>query len=152
MATAPEAVRVIIADVVEPMGFELVGVEFHSRMGHGGTLRVYIDHAEGIVLDDCAAVSHQLSAALDVEDPISEAYSLEVSSPGLDRPLFKAQDYQRFAGHQVSIRLREKVAERRRYKGLLQGLDGDKVLVDMDGERWELPLELIEQARLVPEF
>ena len=152
MPAAPDAMSVIAAGVVEPMGFELVGVEFHSRPGHGGVLRVYIDHQDGIDVDDCAAVSRQLSAVLDVEDPIREAYDLEISSPGLDRPLFKREDYLRFAGHQVSIRLRDKLDGRRRYKGVLQGLDEDKVLVDADGERWELPLELIEQARLVPEF
>ena len=152
MAAANDSLQNIIAGVVEPMGFELVGVEFNSGSTHAGTLRVYIDHEDGIVVEDCSRISHQLSAVLDVEEPISGAYTLEVSSPGLDRLLFKAQDFVRFAGHQVNVKLRDKIDGRRRYKGLLQGVDKDLVLVDVDGERWELPLELIEQARLVPEF
>lgn len=142
----------IVARVVEPMGFDLVGIE-HRPAGHGnGLLRVYIDREGGINLDHCAEVSRQLSAMLDVEDPITDAYVLEVSSPGLDRPLFSKSDFERFAGSTVNIRLRDKVDGRRRFRGVLRGVDVDLVLVDIDDDRWELPLELIEQARLVPEF
>ncbi len=152
MSSAPESLRVIIASVVEPMGYELVGVEYRTATGGGALLRVYIDTDEGVKLDDCAAVSRQLSALLDVEDPIGDAYDLEVSSPGLDRPLFKPEDFDRYKGHLVKVTLREKFDGRRRYKGLLGGIEDGYVLVDADGERWELPLELIDQARLVPEF
>lgn len=152
MATASDLLQKIIAGVVEPMGYELVGIEFNSGSNNSGTLRIYIDHEDGITLDGCSSISRQLGAVLDVEDPIGGAYALEVSSPGLDRPLFKEQDFIRFAGHQVNIKLRDKVDGRRRYRGLLQGMDKDLVLVDIDGERWELPFELIDQARLVPEF
>lgn len=152
MASAPESLQQMVADLVEPMGYELVGVEYRSGTNYAGTLRIYIDHEQGITLEDCTKVSRQLSAVLDVEDPIGSAYTLEVSSPGLDRPLFKPQDYVRFAGHRVNIKLRDKIDGRRRYLGILQGLEDDCVVVDQDDERWELPLELIEQARLVPEF
>jgi len=83
--------------VIESMGYELVGVEF-STNGRHGTLRVYIDREQGVSLDDCAAISHQISGILDVEEPIKQAYDLEISSPGIDRPLFKLADYERFAG------------------------------------------------------
>jgi ribosome maturation factor RimP len=152
MSSTPESLHNIVASVAEPMGYELVGVEYRTGSGGGALLRVYIDSPNGINVDDCAAVSRQLSALLDVEDPIGGAYDLEVSSPGLDRPLFKGEDFERYAGHLVKVTLREKFEGRRRYKGLLRGVEDSCVLVDVDGERWELPLELIDQARLVPEF
>ncbi|HEB95215.1 MAG TPA: ribosome maturation factor RimP [Sedimenticola thiotaurini] len=141
----------LIESAVVPMGYELVGVEYLDQ-GHGGVLRVYIDHADGISVDDCARVSHQVSGLLDVEDPIPGNYSLEVSSPGLDRPLFGKRDFDRFAGRRVSLRTREKIAERRRFKGLLRGTEGDDVLVEVDGETFRLPLDRIDKARLVPDF
>ncbi len=151
MADAPEQLTRLIESAVVPMGYELVGVEYLSQ-GGGGLLRVYIDHADGISVDDCARVSHQVSGLLDVEDPIRENYSLEVSSPGLDRPLFGRRDFERFAGQRVSVRTRDRIHERRRFKGLLRGVEGGEVLVQMDGEIFRLPLDLIERARLVPEF
>ncbi|MCB1794222.1 MAG: ribosome maturation factor RimP, partial [Candidatus Competibacteraceae bacterium] len=92
-----QMLRRIVAATVEAMGYELVGVEFHPRPGNA-LLRVYIDGENGITLDDCQQVSHQLSGVLDVEDPIAGPYTLEISSPGLDRPLFEAKHFARFAG------------------------------------------------------
>jgi ribosome maturation factor RimP len=115
-------------------------------------LRVYIDQEEGITLDDCAAVSHQLSGVLDVEDPIREHYRLEVSSPGLDRPLFTPAQFERFAGHEVRIRLARLIDRRRKLSGVLRGLRGDAVLVEVEGTELAIPLVDIESARLVPEF
>lgn len=134
--------------VVESMGYELVGVEF-SGGEHHGVLRVYIDRAEGITVDDCAAVSHQLSAQLDVEDPIEQAYDLEVSSPGIDRPLFEADDYTRFAGHKAKIRLAVPLNGRKNFKGMLQGMQDDSVLIDVDSEIFALPIHDIAKANLV---
>ena len=108
--------------VVEPMGYELVGVEYFQRGGGASTLRVYIDHARGITLDDCAAVSHQLSGVLDVEDPLPGHYDLEVSSPGLDRPLVFPEHFARFAGQRIKVRLAEKIEGRRKLEGVLLGL------------------------------
>ena len=88
--------------VIQSMGYELVGVEFLDGTQHG-TLRVYIDHENGIGVDDCVAISHQISGILDVEEPIQQAYDLEVSSPGINRPLFKAKDYEQFCGHLAKI-------------------------------------------------
>jgi ribosome maturation factor RimP len=97
-------------------------------------------------------VSHQLSGVLDVEDPIREHYTLEVSSPGLDRPLFSAAHFERFAGHGVRIRLARLIDRRRKLTGTLKGLRGDAVLVEVEGEELAIPLADVESARLVPEF
>lgn len=147
MPQTPSHLNRLIEPVVEAMGCELVGVEFH-----GGVLRVYIDRSEGVTLDDCEAVSRHLSGLLDVEDPIPGQYTLEVSSPGLDRPLFGARDFERFAGSRVKLRTRAPVDGRRNFKGMLLGVRGQRVVIEQDGDEVSLPLELVEQARLVPEY
>jgi ribosome maturation factor RimP len=134
--------------VVESMGFELVGVEFHGTEHHG-LLRIYIDHENGIVVDDCATVSRQISALLDVEDPISQGYDLEVSSPGINRPLFKKDDYQRFSGLQAKIKLGVALDGRKNFSGTLQGIDKDQVLIEVDNETFELPFHDIAKANLI---
>ncbi|MES9898465.1 MAG: ribosome maturation factor RimP [Sedimenticola sp.] len=152
MASAADSLTEMIREAVEPMGYELVGVEYRSQGTGGSLLRIYIDHTNGINVDDCASVSRQVSSVFDVEDPIRENYSLEVSSPGLDRPLFSEKDYERFAGSRVNIKLRTKLYEKRRFQGVLQGiLDGD-VVVAVDDQEYRLPLEQIDKARLVPEL
>ena len=150
--------------VVTPMGYELVAVEFFQRGGGAGTLRVYIDHERGITVDDCTAVSHQLSGVLDVEDPLPGHYDLEVSSPGLDRPLVFPEHFARFVGHRVKLRLAEKVEGRRNLEGVLLGpgdvVDGAEsagtlptgIRIEAEGRTWEIPLAALETARLVPDF
>ena len=133
------------------MGYELVGVEYRSG-GGSGLLRVYIDREDGIMLDDCVDVSRQVSAMLDVEDPLKEAYQLEVSSPGVDRPLFVKEHFERFAGSKIRIKLRMKLHGRKKFEGVLHGIQADDVVLEMDGEMEYLPLDQIESARLVPEF
>lgn len=152
MKSAEPKLTQLVRAVVEPMGYECVGVEHDVGGGGAAVVRVYIDHADGIGLDDCEAVSHQLSGALDVEDPIAGQYDLEVSSPGLDRPLFELDHFRRFEGARARIRLAEKQDGRRRFDGRLAGTDGDAVLLIVDGERVALPIDRIESARLVPEF
>jgi ribosome maturation factor RimP len=152
MRRAEPKVSGLIRSVVEGMGYECVGVEHESGTEGNATLRVYIDHADGIGLDDCEAVSHQISGVLDVEDPIAGRYDLEVSSPGLDRPLFELDHYRRFTGARARIRLMEKLDGRRRFEGRLAGVDGDKVLLELEGTQVALPFQRIEVARLVPEF
>jgi ribosome maturation factor RimP len=142
----------LIASAVSPMGYELIGSEYGRSAGGAFVLRVYIDHERGITLRDCEAVSRQLGGVLDVEDPIAGHYDLEVSSPGLDRPLFRLEHFERFAGARARIRLSRKLGDRRRFEGTLCGVEGESVLLDLGGERVELPLAMIESARLVPEL
>jgi len=138
--------------VVESMGYELVGVEFLGAGGHG-TLRVYIDRDSGVSLDDCAAISHQISGILDVEEPIKQAYDLEVSSPGIDRPLFKLADFERFAGKTARIKLAVGLLGRKNFRGKLQGVaDSKLVTIEVDGEVYDLPYADIAKANLVGDF
>jgi len=138
--------------VVESMGYELVGVEFQGAGGHG-TLRVYIDREEGVSLDDCAAISHQISGILDVEEPIKQAYDLEISSPGIDRPLFKLADFERFVGNTAKIKMAVALEGRKNFKGRLQGVADDRMIViEVDGEDFRLPYADIARANLVGEF
>ena len=152
MQKASAKLQEIVRGVVEPMGYELVGVEYLSGYQGGNLLRVYIDREEGVNVDDCAAVSHQLSGVLDVEDPLPGQYSLEVSSPGLDRPIFDAEQFERYVGRKVNVKLDPSIGGRRKYKGLLLGLEDDHILVEVDGEVYPLYLDQIQEARLVPEF
>jgi ribosome maturation factor RimP len=142
----------ILEPAIQAMGYELVGIEYRSGSQGSGLLRVYIDSEQGITVDDCQAVSYQVSGVLDVEDPIPGHYTLEVSSPGLDRLLFKRDDFERFAGSLVKLRLDYPLEGRRKYKGRLQGLEGSNVVIEQDGETISLPFDQIEQARLVPEY
>ena len=140
----------LIGPAVEGLGYEFVGAEYMPRRRHS-LLRVYIDNDEGISLDDCARVSDQLSGILDVEDPIQGAYSLEVSSPGLDRPLFFARHFEQFRGARIRVKMAVPVAGRRNFKGTLDGCrDGDVIVLE-DGEEYALPLEDIGSARLIPD-
>jgi len=138
--------------VIQSMGYELVGVEFQGSLSHA-TLRVYIDHENGIGVEDCARISQQISAILDVEEPIPQAYDLEVSSPGLNRPLFKASDYERFSGCQVKIKMAVPVDGRRNFKGLLQGVRQSKIVqIMVDNESYELLISDIAKANLIAEI
>ena len=136
---------------VEALGFELLGIEF-VRAGKHSTLRVYIDHPEGITVDNCADVSHQVSAVLDVEDPISTEYNLEVSSPGMDRPLFKTSHYQDCVGEVVSVRLRMPMNERRNFKGKVLSVEDGNLTLEVDGQTYVLAIVNIEKGNLVPSF
>ena len=145
----PLNLRQMFEPVLGAMGYELVGVEY---TGQGGMVRVYLDKQGGITLDDCQKVSYQLSGLLDVEDPIKGHYTLEVSSPGLDRPLFRAQDFDRFAGEQARIRLDVPLDGRRPSIGMLRGMRGGDVVIEVDGTEFEVPLSHIVRARLVPNY
>ena len=151
MKTNPRITQ-LVQGVVEPMGYELVGCELLSQ-GKGGTVfRVYIDHEQGITVDDCSSVSHQLSGVLDVEDVIRGQYQLEVSSPGLDRPLFTEEHFARFVGHTAKLKLAVPVEGRRKFQGILRGVEDGQVLLEVDAETLSLPLSAIDKANLVPEF
>ncbi|EGQ8088541.1 ribosome maturation factor RimP [Vibrio vulnificus] len=141
----------MLESAVVASGYELVGLEF-IRAGEHSTLRIYIDHENGITVEDCAEVSHQVSAVLDVEDPISVAYSLEVSSPGLDRPLFKPAHYEQFIGQEVNVVLKMAVANRRKWKGEIHSVDGEAITLAVDGQQEEFALSNISKANLIPKF
>jgi len=142
----------MLEPVVAALGYELVELEFLPQ-GRGGLLRLYIDHQpEAVTLDDCERVSRQVSSVLDVEDPVPGAYSLEVSSPGLDRPLRKLGDFQRFAGRRAKVELTLPLNGRRRFTGILTGVEADEILMEVDGESFRLPVQQIGKAHLVPEF
>lgn len=152
MPTRQETLQKLIEPAVAALGFELWGLEY-SAQGKHSKLVVFIDHAdEGVGVDDCADVSRQVSALLDVEDPIPGQYQLEVSSPGMDRPLFSLSHFERYAGHIIRLRLRAPFEGQRRFKGLLAGVDGDEVLLQSGEEEYGFPIETIEQARVVPGF
>lgn len=136
---------------VRALGFELVDVELSGR-GRHAVLRVYIDGPEGVTVDDCADVSRQLSGILDVEDPIPERYVLEVSSPGLDRPLAKREDFQRFVGEQVKVRTRQPLDGQRNFKGCLVGVEGEHVVLKVGDKTVSLGFDSIEKARLIPQL
>lgn len=148
-----ERMERLIGPTVEGLGYELVGVEFST--GAGALLRIYIDRPEGIQVEDCERVSHQVSGVLDVEDAVAGRYTLEVSSPGMDRPLFTLAHFQRFVGERVKLRLDRPLLDgRRRISGRLQGIEEGATLVVLseDGEELMVPFADVERARLDPEF
>lgn len=151
MSRLEQTLTSMLTPAVEALGFEMVGIEF-VRAGKHSILRVYIDHENGIDVDDCADVSHQVSAVLDVEDPISNEYNLEVSSPGMDRPLFTEAHYARFIGEIVSVRLTVPMSGRRNFKGELKACNEGEISVDVDGELYSLVISNIDKGNLVPTF
>ena len=151
MRQAPGKVQAIVEPVVSSLGYELVGTEFLIQ-GRSGLLRVYIDTDNGITVDDCQRVSHQLSGVLDVEDIIKGQYRLEVSSPGLDRPLFTAEHFERFAGHNAKLKLAAPINGRRNFRGMLKGIKNGQVILEVEDEEISLPLSAIDKANLIPEI
>ena len=138
----------MFAPVVEGLGYEFVGLEYRSGSSPA-LLRIYIDHDNGIGVDDCAKASRQISAVLDVEDPIKGEYTLEVSSPGLDRPLFVAAHYQKFIGEMIKCKLRMPFNGRRNFTGRLLEANEKSITLSIDNESIELFIDDIEKANLV---
>ena len=152
----------MLEPVIEGLGYELVDLELNFS-GRRGVLRLYIDHlgatgvgkpedGDGIRVEDCEAVSHGVSAILDVEDPIQRDYDLEVSSPGLDRKLVKPAHFDRFAGQKVQGRMRKMLDGRRRFTGTLAGRNGTTVTIQVENGDLTVPIEDLEVIRLVPEY
>jgi ribosome maturation factor RimP len=142
----------MLRPVVEGLGYEFWGIDYRST-GRQVLLRLFIDDAaDGISVEDCEKVSRQVSGVLDVEDPIQGEYTLEVSSPGMDRPLFRPEHYRAWVGHMVQVKLRMAFEGRRKFKGLLNGMDGDDVAVIVDDHEYLLPFESIEKANIVPVY
>ena len=151
MKQAPEQLIALIEPVVEGLGYECVGIDYNPHPKHG-LLRVYIDHENGILLDDCSKVSHHLSGVLDVEDPIQGNYQLEISSPGADRPFFKLSQFERFKGSKVSVHLFQSVAGRRKITGLIEEVEGEHVKLREGEQVFNIPFTAMSKARLVPEY
>lgn len=141
----------MLQPLVEDLGYEFVGLEYTGQ-SKNAVLRIYIDHKQGIDLDDCGRVSGEVAALLDVEDPISGQYNLEVSSPGLDRPLFTLEQCARFAGEQVQMTVFAPVEGRRKFKGRILSVTGDTLNIDQDGAEIALDFSNIAKAWLVPDY
>jgi len=154
----------MVRPIVEGLGFECWGVEFISQGKHS-VLRIFIESLtgastaddeeqseSGVELKDCEQVSRQISGVLDVEDPIAGDYTLEVSSPGMDRPLYSLSHYERFKGSHVALKLRMPYEGQRKFNGVLNGVEGNDIVLQVDQEEFLFPLEAIEKANVVPQF
>jgi ribosome maturation factor RimP len=141
----------LLQPLVEELGYEFVGLEYNNNPKHA-VLRVYIDHENGVGIEDCETVSRETAALLDVKDPIRSQYNLEISSPGLDRPMFTPAQYREFAGHQVQINLFAPMDGRRKFSGPILDADEDSVKIEQDGSEVKLDFDNIVKARLVPDY
>ena len=151
MKQAPEPLVLLIEPIVEGLGYECVGIEYNPHPKHG-LLRVYIDAENGILLEDCTKVSHQLSGVLDVEDPISGNYQLEVSSPGADRPFFKLAQFEEFTGSTITVNLFKPINKQRKITGKIENVEGDIILLQQADQTIEIPFQAMSKARLVPDY
>ncbi len=141
----------LIEPLVESIGYELVLLEYVPQ-GRSAIVRLYIDREEGVGLDDCAAVSREVAALLDVEDPVTVPYELEVSSPGLDRPLAKPAHFDRFTGYEAKVDLAIPLEGRKRFIGKICGTSEQGVLLEVEKVEVELAFSAIARARLVPDY
>ena len=146
--TGEELTR-LLEPTVERMGYELADLELRLA-GRDSVIRLFIDKPDGVGLEDCEAVSRQVSALLDVEDPVPGHYVLEVSSPGLDRKLTKPAHYQRYLGDDIRVQLRFPIEGRKKFRGKLLSANEEAIEIEVDGQSHELPLATIDIARLVP--
>jgi len=151
MKQAPEHLLELIEPVVEGLGYECVGIEYNSHPKHG-FLRIYIDSEQGVGMEDCTKVSHQVSGVLDVEDPISGEYDLEVSSPGMDRPLFNLKQFEQFIGQTAQVSLFKPVGGRRKITGLIEKVEDNNVYLQQDGQVYKVPFQAMSKARLEPDY
>lgn len=148
MATREETIRKIVEPVVAALGFQLWGIEYLGQ-GRHTLLRVYLDKEGGINIEDCAEASRHISSILDVEDPISSEYTLEVSSPGLDRTLFTLEQMKAYVGATLKVRLTENFEGRRNFSGILKDVVNDEVVLAADSGELVFPYELVEKANIV---
>ena len=151
MAVADSTLKALLQPVVEALDVSLWGSNLQTG-GKRKLLRIYIDREEGIGVEDCERVSRQSRRVLDVEDAISGEYILEVSSPGMDRPLYELTQYERYIGEDISLRLRFPYDGRRNFKGRLVGIDGDEIVLVVADTEYLFPVEGIDKANVVPRF
>ncbi|MCM2312078.1 MAG: ribosome maturation factor RimP [Steroidobacteraceae bacterium] len=145
-----DTLAALLTPLVEGLGYELWELEYAPGRGNS-VLRLYIDAAAGIAIEDCERVSRAVSEVLDAEDPIPGQYTLEVSSPGLDRPLRTAAQFARYVGERVYVETAQAIEGRRRFKGALTAVDAATLEVEVDGKRWTLPISGIRKAHLAPD-
>lgn len=143
-----DKLETLIEPVVESFGCTLWGVEYRP-LKSSALLRVFIDKEDGVSLDDCADISYQLSGMLDVEDPIQLAYTLEVSSPGIDRPLLKPEHFKAYTGQTAKVRLQWPIEGARNFRGNILSADDEKIELEQDGKTIELPYAAMTKARLI---
>lgn len=141
----------MLTPTVEAMGSELWGIEYLTQGKHS-VLRIFIEREQGVGIEHCEEVSRQVSALMDVEDPIGGTYTLEVSSPGLDRLLFKKAHFDAYVGSLIKVRLRMNYEGRRNFKGRLMAVENDEIVLHQDQEEFLFPLETLDKAQVVPEF
>ncbi|HFC29951.1 MAG TPA: ribosome maturation factor RimP [Oceanospirillales bacterium] len=141
----------LLAPVVQDIGYIFWGLEYQVRKADA-LLRIYIDHENGISVDDCATVSHEVSGILDVEEPISMAYILEVSSPGMDRILFSAKQFTQFIGQEVKIKLNQMVDGKRKIKGIIAAVNDEEITIKTEQEDIKIEFNQIMRARINPGF
>jgi len=146
-----QKLNAMLQPLVEDLGYEFVGLEYNSNPKHS-VLRIYIDRDNGVTIDDCERVSRETAALLDVKDPIKRHYNLEVSSPGLDRPLFSLAHFTEFKGQEVKVSLFAPQAGRRKFQGLIRGVNESSVTIAQDGTDVVLDFNNIAKARLVPDY
>lgn len=143
-----DSLESLLVPTVQGLGFTLWGVELRSSQKHA-YLKIFIDHEAGITVDNCSEVSHQVSGVLDVEDPISMPYTLEVSSPGVERPLMKVEHFEKYIGKEVKVRLSWAVKNRKNLIGTLTEVSKEDITINSDGEKIEFPFNAIKRANLV---
>ncbi|SIN94545.1 ribosome maturation factor RimP [Sulfurivirga caldicuralii] len=151
MSRIEDRIEQLVRPTIEEMGMEFWGCEY-VPVGGRATLRIYIDKPGGVTVDDCADVSYEVSGILDVEDPIANAYNLEISSPGLDRPLFNREQFERFRDETVAVRTHDPVMGRRKFKGPITDVNEDGIAMEVDGETYEIDYDNIDKANVVPKF
>ena len=145
-----EQLQQLLEPAVRAVGLELWGLEYHSS-GRKSLLRVYIDGPDGVNVDDCARVSRQIGSVLDVDDAIRSEYTLEVSSPGIDRPLYTLEHYRLFIGYPAKLKLRLPFEGKRKLSGVLGGVDDGEILLIVGEEEYVLPFDSIEKANIAGE-
>ena len=146
-----EKLQLLIEPVVTGLGYELWGLE-HLPQGRNAILRIYIDSADGIDIEDCTRISRQIGSLLDVEEPLRGNYTLEVSSPGMDRRLFTLEHFETYSGANVKIGLRSPFEGRRKFTGQLCGVEEGDVVIRVDDDEFLLPFEGIDRASIIPDF
>lgn len=153
MSRSQDKLTQLLKPAIEGLDFELVGIE-HLPMGKHTVLRIYIDSPEGITVDDCSRVSHQVSGVLEVEEPINGAFTLEVSSPGIDRPLFSRAHFEKFVGSKVKLKLHHAVEGKRKIVGLIEQVEGDDITIkELDTETsYQLEIDDIDKANIISDI